>query len=111
MIITGVGAGTYPLISYERNYFYWVDPHGRRGVDTSFLVAYYSREQDPKGMRDEARRIAPALWPFADSARLTKLWLKPTKGLPANELPVLRLSYDVKYVRGTDGTWSEVRGW
>ena len=111
LVIVGPGAGAYALISYERNYFYWVDPRGRRGVDTSFLVAYYSHERDSGAMRNEARRIAPALLPFADSAHLTKLWLKPTKVFPGNALPVVRISYDVKFARAADGTWNEVSAW
>jgi hypothetical protein len=111
LVITGAAAGTYPLIAYERHYFYWVDARGRHGVDSSFLVGYYSRERMPGTMRDEARRIAPALMPFADSAHLTRLWLRPTKGIPGNALPLLRISYDVKFVRDSDGTWTEVSGW
>src|SRR5262249_25570582 len=76
MVIAGDGGGMYKLLAYEKHLFYWVDLHGRRGVDTSFRVIYYSHRSDRAGMLAEARRIAPALFPFADSAGLQILELK-----------------------------------
>jgi hypothetical protein len=99
----------FRVLNFDRNVSYMVDAKGRWSADRYFWVRYYAHSSDRERMRDEARSIAPALFPVADSLGFQALKVEPARPLLLEVFPVEVWSVSVRFVRGPSGAWTEVK--
>ncbi len=98
----------FRLLQYDRNTLALYDPKtGKWDREQRLLVKYYSDRRKRDEMVAEARALAPAFFPIADSLGLRILLLEPSKPLLTRSFPLLVTSWNVRFVHDNSGPWRE----
>ena len=99
---------TFQVLNFDRHVSYAVAPDGHTSASRYFWVRYYSSTSDQAAMLAEARTIAPALWPIADSLGFQALVLQPSYPLLFRHFPLAVVSWTLRYEAAPGRGWHEV---
>jgi hypothetical protein len=99
---------SFDVLNYDRHVSYTILRDGSRTSERMFWVRYYSNV-DGEASLDEARQLAPNLFPVAESLGYTILRLDPSHPLFRRHFPLAVLSYRLRFERDTSGHWHEVK--
>ena len=97
----------FDVLNFDRHLSVMFSPNGARTTEEMFWVRYYATSSDPDAMLEEARRLAPALFPISDSLGLRILRLSPSRPILIRLFPLGVFSREVRFQKDSTGTWLE----
>jgi hypothetical protein len=97
----------FDVLNFDRHVSYTLSANGTRHTEHSFWVRYYANTTDLDSLRAEARHLAPALFPIADSLGYAHLKLEPSRPVFLRHFPLAVLSLTMDFVRDSSGAWQE----
>jgi hypothetical protein len=102
-------SATFLLIDMKR-VEYRLDTTSTNLINT-LVVRYYSKETDPRRMRDEAVRVSGYLAPVADSIGCTVLLVEPSWHVSVLHMPVRIASRTMQVERRAFEQWEVTHAW
>ena len=99
---------TFQVLNFDRHVSYMLERSGQTTTDRYFWVRYYSSSSDQTTMLAEARTLAPALWPIADSLGFQALVLQPSYPVLFRHFPLAVVSWALRYESTSGRGWHEV---
>lgn len=99
----------FDVLNFDRHVSYGLQSDGRRTERRYFWVRYYATSSDSEAMLAEARSLAPALYPIADSLGFELMQLSPSHPILVRWFPLGVVSTNIEFARDSSGAWSEVR--
>jgi hypothetical protein len=106
------GGRRVDVLQYTRHTSFQIDPRsGAKSREEYLRLYYYAGARGDEARAGEARLIASALFPVADSLGLPKMLLLASRPLLVRRLPGLVISRHYRFQRDTLGAWHEVTRW
>jgi hypothetical protein len=97
----------FAVLNFDRHVSFRIGPDGTRDTVRYFWVRYYANASGVAGMVQEAKGLAPALFPIAEQNGFNRLQLDPSRPVFLRHFPVATMSQSVRFQRDSAGRWRE----